>query len=98
MKIEIEVGVIEAQTMSKWNFRRWLCDTLGCERKQRVVFGWTVGQPQLKKKRIGMLELTCTNEQQIKVRLNPRTDAGKPAKLDGVPVWSVVSGPGTVVA
>lgn len=43
------------------------------------------------------LELTITNEQQVVVRLNPRTDAGKPAKLDGAPVWSVTSGPGKVV-
>lgn len=42
------------------------------------------------------LELTITNEQQVKVHLTPITDAGKPAKLDGAPVWSVVSGPGKV--
>jgi len=31
------------------------------------------------------------------VTLTPKTDSGKPAKLDGVPVWSVISGTSTVV-
>lgn len=42
------------------------------------------------------LELTQTNEQQTTVHLTPVTAGGKPAKLDGVPSWSVVSGPATV--
>ena len=65
--------------------------------KQKVAFGWSVGRPTLKKRNTMPLELTLTNEQQVVVRLNPRTDAGKPAKLDGAPVWSVTSGPGKVV-
>ena len=44
-----------------------------------------------------MVEVTITNEQKVNVKLNPTTDAGKPAKLDGAPVWSVVSGDSTVV-
>lgn len=43
------------------------------------------------------LELKITNEQKIKVTLTPKTDTGKPAKLDGVPAWEVVSGNSTVV-
>lgn len=43
------------------------------------------------------LELKITNEQKIKVTLTPKTDTGKPAKLDGVPTWEVVSGISTVV-
>lgn len=42
------------------------------------------------------IKLVITNEQKIKVRLNPVTEAGKPTKLDGKPQWSVVAGPGTV--
>lgn len=38
-----------------------------------------------------------TNEQKINVTLSPRTDTGKPAKVDGPPDWSVVSGDSTVV-
>ena len=44
------------------------------------------------------LNLTITNEQKIKVTLNPVTDAGKPAQLDGAPVWEVLSGASKVVA
>jgi hypothetical protein len=36
--------------------------------------------------------VTITNEQKIKVTLTPVTDTGKPAKLDGKPSWSVISG------
>jgi len=43
------------------------------------------------------LELKITNEQKIKVTLTPKTDTGKPAPLDGVPTWEVVSGNSTVV-
>lgn len=81
------------------HFKDWLCQFFGCkqDKKNRVAFGWIVGQPKLKKGISMPLELTITNEQQVTVRLNPRTDAGKPAKLDGAPVWSVTGGPGTVV-
>jgi hypothetical protein len=44
-----------------------------------------------------MSEVTITNEQKIKVTLSPVTATGKPAQLDGAPVWSVVSGDSTVV-
>lgn len=43
-----------------------------------------------------MLSLKITNEQQIPVTLTPKTDTGKPAKLDGVPTWEVISGSSTV--
>lgn len=42
-------------------------------------------------------EKTITNEQKVNVTLNPVTATGKPAKLDGAPVWSVISGDSTVV-
>lgn len=43
------------------------------------------------------VDITITNEQKIPVTLAPVTAAGKPATLDGVPKWSVVSGDGTLV-
>lgn len=43
------------------------------------------------------LELSLTNEQQVKVHITPVTASGKPAKLDGAPTWEVTSGPGKVV-
>lgn len=44
------------------------------------------------------LDLLLTTEQKQHVKLNPVTAAGSPATLDGTPVWTVVSGSGTVVA
>lgn len=44
-----------------------------------------------------MLELTLTNEQQVRVTLAPKTATGRPAQLDGKPTWDVVSGASTVV-
>lgn len=44
------------------------------------------------------LELSLTTEQKQHVKLNPVTAAGNPATLDGAPVWTVVSGPGTIEA
>ena len=43
------------------------------------------------------LELKITNEQQVDVTVSPRTDSGKPAKLDGSPAWTVISGNSQVV-
>lgn len=44
------------------------------------------------------LDIKITNEQQVRVTLNPKTDTGKPASLDGVPTWEIVSGNSTVTA
>jgi hypothetical protein len=43
-----------------------------------------------------MLNLTITTDEKVHVKLNPVTATGKPAVVDGVPVWSVVSGNGTI--
>ena len=40
---------------------------------------------------------TITNEEKVNASLNITTSTGKPAKVDGPPVWSVVSGDSTVV-
>ncbi len=39
-----------------------------------------------------MFEIKLTNEQKVNVTITPRTDTGKPAKLDGSPTWTVISG------
>lgn len=62
---------------------------------KRARFDVAFGLPKTKK--IIMQETTITNEQKIPVTLKPVTDTGKPAKLDGAPVWTVVSGEATVV-
>lgn len=43
-----------------------------------------------------MLDLTITNEQKIPVALSPVTETGRPAKLDGKPEWSILSGNSTL--
>ena len=43
-----------------------------------------------------MLEVSITNEQKVNITLHPVTATGKPASVDGVPTWAVVSGDGTV--
>ena len=63
--------------------------------KKRVVFAYKVGQVKSKIKEMHMLDLTVSNEQQIEVTIVPVTATGKPAKLDGIPSWTVTSGRGT---
>lgn len=65
-------------------------------KKQKVVFGFAIGLPRLKKERTMPLEVTITNEQEVDLTLKPVTLAGKPAELDEPPVWSVVSGNSTI--
>lgn len=43
------------------------------------------------------MELTITNEQKIAVALNPTSESGKSAKIDGIPAWTVQSGGATVI-
>jgi len=65
--------------------------------KPRGHFDVAFGLVIQKKKVNTMVAAKITNAQQVNVTLTPKTDSGKPAKLDGVPVWSVISGTSTVV-
>lgn len=61
-----------------------------------VRFGYAIGLPRVKSERIPMpLDLTITNEQEVDVTVTPVTETGKPAKLDGKPSVSVISGNST---
>lgn len=63
---------------------------------EKITFGYTVGQ--IKNKGDDMaLSIQITDSQKVQVTLNPVTSAGKPAKVDGKPVWTVQSGDGTLV-
>jgi len=42
-----------------------------------------------------MLDLSCTNEQKIKVTAVPKTATGRPAQIDGALTATVISGDGT---
>lgn len=70
------------------------------QRKQqpRPHFDWRVEFKQKPIKEPRMLTLNITNEQQVTVHLAPKTAAGRPAKLDGTPEWSLVSGNCTLKA
>lgn len=60
-------------------------------------FGFKIGQPKLKPYTKMPLELTVTNEQEIDVTVTPKTDTGKPAKIDGKPSWTVLTGNSQVI-
>lgn len=57
-------------------------------------FRFRVGRPE--RKELPMLELNCTNEEKILVKVNTVTTTGKPAILDGVVTVEVQAGDGTV--
>jgi len=67
------------------------------QRRKRVSFGFKVGVPKPKERNRMPLEIKITNEQMVEVTITPRTDTGKPAKLDGSPAWTVISGNSQVV-
>lgn len=76
------------------HFRDWLCRQLGCSKKTngRGSFEFSIGLPRPKEKVIRIMELKITSEQEIDVTVNPKTDTGKAATVDGKPAWSVISG------
>jgi len=43
-----------------------------------------------------MFPISSTNEEKVLVSINPTTAAGNPATVDGIPVWTVVSGDCTI--
>ncbi len=66
--------------------------------KPRVHFDWAIGLAHTKPNRpTSPMEIKITNEQQVRVTLSPKTDSGKPAKVDGAPSWTTISGNSQVV-
>lgn len=78
-------------------FTRVVDKIFGKPKNNRARFDLSIGQPEPKEERKNMLAVKISNEQKVKITLTPKTDTGKPAKLDGAPVWTVVSGDSTVV-
>lgn len=80
-----------------WEFLKTIIQKLNILLKSKAKFDYTVGPVITKKRKANiMLQINITNEQQVKVTLNPVTATGKPAKLDGAPTWEVISGNATV--
>lgn len=90
------LGVLRETEINNRHRHGELLKALGV-RKKRVSFVFEVGVPQLKERQTMPLELKITNEQKVTVTLHPVTDSGKPAKLDGSPAWTVISGNSQVV-
>jgi hypothetical protein len=66
-------------------------------KKTGPTFSYGIGLATPKKGVVTMLELTITDTQKIKVTLNPTTEAGKPAQVDGAPKWNVQDGDAALV-
>ena len=66
--------------------------------KHQIVFSYKIGAAKSKKGSDSMLDLTITNDQKITVTLKPNTGGAspKPAKVDGIPTWTVQSGDSAV--
>lgn len=81
-----------ASFLCRWVFQR--------RRKGRkVTLNFIVGPPLLKSKpqpTKDTMDIQLTNEQKVQATLTPVTATGKPAKIDGKPVWSVPTGTATV--
>jgi hypothetical protein len=65
--------------------------------KPKGHFDISIGLVTRKENKPMAVAIKITNAQKVNVTLNPRTDSGKPAKLDGAPTWTVVDGESTVV-
>jgi hypothetical protein len=68
-----------------------------CKPHRATGFTICFGLPTTKESKQMPVEVSLTVEEKVTATLKPVTKTGKPAKLDGVPVWSVVSGDATVV-
>lgn len=72
--------------------------TVCCPKSKHVPvgFGFKFGLPTLKERKHMPATVTITNEQKVTATLAPVTATGKPAKLDGIPTWTVQSGDSVV--
>ena len=68
-----------------------------CKKHRAAGFTICFGLPTTKESKKMPVEVSLTVEEKVTATLKPVTKTGKPAKLDSAPVWSVVSGNGTVV-
>ena len=58
-----------------------------CCHGKSVHFGYKLSPIIHKNRGVKMLDLTIDDTQKVTVTLNPVTDKGTPAKLDGAPTW-----------
>lgn len=65
---------------------------LACIQARSPRLRFIVGPVTLKTRTLHTMQLTITNEEKVKVTLNPVTPGGHPTTVDGTPDWSVQSG------
>ena len=63
--------------------------------REKLKFNYSIGLPIDKRGGDNMLDLTITNEQKIKITVNPVTEGGAPVVLDGPIIVTVNSGEAT---
>lgn len=86
---------MEALTDLVNELRRWIKESRA---QPKARLNLSIGLVKLKTQTKGkMTAINITNEQQVPVTLTPKTDKGKPAKVDGIPTWTVQSGDSTVI-
>lgn len=68
----------------------------GHDHDQKLVFDWAIGLATPKTTTRKNMDISITNEQKVLVTVTPVTAAGKPAKLDGKPTWTVSVGDSTI--
>ncbi len=69
----------------------------GLCRRKRATLDLKIGLPTKKNQTsLQSMDITLTNEQKVKVTLNPTTGGGRAAKIDGQPTWTVPSGGATL--
>ncbi len=91
---EITIGMVIGMMILLVLFLLWNVSS----RKQATGFNWSVSPPVNKNgtAKKHMLELKITNEQKIKVAINPKTLTDKPAEIDGRATFTVISGQATI--
>jgi hypothetical protein len=70
---------------------------IGGKSERTFRFNYAIGKPMRKQSGGNMLDLTITDEQKVKVTVNPVTEAGSPVTLDGPIIVEISSGDGAYV-
>jgi len=95
---QLRIGRDAATKTDLADTERRISKLISGNRPNQVRFEWAVALVRSKptKPKLEPMKIQITNEQMIRVKLAPVTDARKPAKLDGKPTWEVLSGDSTI--
>ncbi len=79
------------------DIRLWFENYFGSSGAKGTRLDISIGPITSKTKDNQMTTIQLDNTQQVNVQLSPKTAKGKPAKVDGVPTWTVQSGDSVIV-